>query len=145
MSFQDLLSQNMDEVKEPMPLPPGTYTLTVVDMEQGESAKKHTPFIQFNYTVADIGPDVDSDDLEEAGGTESVIGKKIRDQFYLTEGALFRLKNFLEACGHDVEGKTFAELLPETSGCSVNAYISQRPNDDGTKFYAEIKSYAVAE
>ena len=110
-----LLDVSMDDVVEPGQTPAGSYLAQITNFEQGESSKKKTPFFEFEFSILDVGEDVDEEALEEAGGRDAIIGRTVSDEFYITEKALFMLKNFLEnALGFEVEGLTLRQVLSET-------------------------------
>lgn len=127
--FNDLLDTNLDDVKAPVPLPIGTYSFTVKNYELDKSSQKQTPFVRFLVNPTAAHDDVDEDMLAEV---ENWQQKNLRATFYLTDAALFMLKNFLEeACGLDVAGKTIKELIPEAVGCDVVGYVTQQEGNNG--------------
>jgi hypothetical protein len=136
--FSHLLNVKAGEIKTPVPLPAGEYLLTVQSWEQVESGKKGTPGVQVNFVVA--APVNVLGELPEKG----VNGKAVRDTFWLTEDALFRLKTFVEHCGVELpEDKSLGEALTEIVGQSVVGTIAQRPNpNDPTQVFAELRGYA---
>lgn len=73
-------------------VPEGDYIVKVKKVEKGKSSKKGTPQLKITF-------------LFLTGGT-GVEGKQISDFHYLTEGALWTLRNMLEAMGFNVpQGK----------------------------------------
>jgi hypothetical protein len=95
-SFESILDTPADAVERPKPLPAGTYDCIVKGLfEQGESSQKNTPFVKFTYAIQAAGEDVDSDELEAIGG---IADKTIKDTYYTTPDAVFRLLSY----DHDV-------------------------------------------
>ena len=93
-SFESILDTPATEVERPKPLPAGTYSCIVRGLpEYGESSQKKTPFVRFTLAVQAAGDDVDTDELQEIGG---IADKTIRNTFYTTPDALFRLTDFLD-------------------------------------------------
>lgn len=143
MSFQDLMSKAADEVEAPKPTPPGTYVLAITSTETGESSTKKTPFLRVHFAITEACEDVDADAIEEAGGMEKITSRKLRHEFYITDDALFRLKDFMELCGFDLTGKTLGEIVPDLVGSQIKASLIQKANQDGTMFYTNINSFAA--
>lgn len=143
MSFQDLMSKAADEIEAPKPVPPGTYILNITSTETGESAVKKTAFLRVHFSIVDACEDVDADALEEAGGMEKIAARKLRHEFYITEEALFRLKDFMGLVGFDLTGKSLGEFVPELIGNQIKASLVQKSNQDGTQFFTNIASFAA--
>lgn len=137
-SFESILDMPATEVERPKPVPAGSYHCVVQGMpEHGESAKKKTPFVKFTLALQSAGEDVEADELEAYGGLE---GKTIKTTYYTTPDSLFRLTDFLEHCGIELEGKSIRAALDETTNCSVGCFVSHRASEDGQQVFAEVKS-----
>ena len=142
-SFESILDTPATEVERPKPLPTGTYDAIVKGLfETGESAKKKTPFVRFTYTIVAAGEDVDPDELEAIGG---IADKIIKDTYYTTHDALFRLTDTLENMGIDLEDKTVRHALDETPNASIRIQIAHRASEDGEQIFAEVKRTMKAE
>lgn len=144
-NFGNILSRAASEIERPKPMPVGSYNCAVKGMPKfGESAKKKTPFVEFTLSPMEAREDVDPDDLEQAltkkDGTKKLLSEMtIRATYYTTEDALYRLKDFLEHCGLDVEGDaSLQELVEQTNGCQVGANIRHTASDDGAGVYANL-------
>lgn len=136
--FAALLNKRADDIERPKPLPAGHYFATVLKHEFGSSKNKNTPYVRFGFKIASADSDVAPEALE---GVK--IEREMRTDFYLTNDALFRLKDFFEACGLTVAGRQMNELVPETTGCSVKLQITQRPDDKGN-IYNDVKTVLKA-
>lgn len=141
--FSALLKKNVSEVSRPWALPTGTYTLQIIGYEFGESSQKKTPYVRFKFQPMSFDQDVDPADLEGKDWSK----KELRDDFYLTENAMFRLVDFLNASGLNTEGRTLDELVPEAVGKIVKASVGIQPNqkDPSAAGYNEIRSIIKAE
>ena len=136
-TFESILDTPATEVERPKPLPAGTYDAIVKGLpEYGESSQKKTPFCRFTYAIQAAGDDVDTDELETIGGLE---GKTIRDTYYTTPDAIFRLTDTLERMGIDAEGKTIRQMIDETPNCSIRVVVGHRASEDGQQIFAEVK------
>ena len=136
-TFESILDTPATEVERPKPLPAGTYTCVVKGLyEEGVSSQKKTPFVRFTYTPTAAGDDVDEEELQAIGGLE---GKSIRDTYYTTPDALFRLTDTLENMGVDAEGKTVRQMLGETPNADITILVGHRASDDGQRIFAEVK------
>jgi hypothetical protein len=134
VDFRKLLKKPLDEVKRPPALPAGTYHGVVAKYEFGESRDKKTPFIRFFFTITSAD---DSIDPGELAGIE-LAKKQQRRDFYLTDDALYRLKEFIASCGIETAGHTTDELLADTLQAPVLMEITQRNSDDGETIYNDI-------
>lgn len=150
-SFESILDQKADEVERPSPAPVGTYDFIVKGLpEFGESSQKKTPFARFTLVYQAAGEDVDEDDLntwltDGKGEAHSITERSTKVTYYTTPDALFRLTDFLEHCGIDLDGKTVRQAIDETPNCSVRGQISHRASEDGQQIFAEVKRTFKAE
>ena len=72
------------------------------------------------------------------------MDKNLRDDFYITKDALIMLQDFLEKLiGSSATGRSFAEVIPETEGREIIAYVKQTPSrrDGDNRVFNEITSY----
>ncbi len=142
-NFSEILDRPASETERPKPLPAGTYTCVVAGLpEQGESAKKKTPYLRFLLRPLEAHEDVDGEALEAMGGLGN---RTIRADYYLTEDSLFRLKDFIEHCGVEIpDGVKYGALIDQLPNCQVLAVVRHRATDDGS-VYAELAKTAPAE
>ena len=134
-TFESILDTPADAVERPKPIPAGTYDCIVKGLyEQGESSQKKTPFVRFTYAITSAGEDVDTDELEAMGGID---GKTIRDTYYTTPDALFRLTDTMENMGIDLAGKSVRHGLDETPNASLRIVVTHRAVED--QIFAEVK------
>jgi ribosomal protein L5 len=128
--FRSLLSTKPESVEKPQPLPPGTYFATIKSWEPTESGQKKTPGVKVTLQLSSPDADVDMDQLEQVGGLAAVTKRKVSTTYWLTEDSTFRLRDFLEtACGLDITGRSFAELLPECVNVAVRVAVKHRVTD----------------
>lgn len=99
-NFQSLLDETPDHVERPKALPVGTYIWIVGQPTYGKSSKKGTPFVEFQLRCIGATDDVDTKALEDMGGFN---GKTLRATYYTTEDAIYRLDEFHEHCGLNLE------------------------------------------
>lgn len=145
-TFESILDTPATEVERPTPMPAGTYDAIVQGLfDQGESSKKKTPFVRFTYKFTSAFDDVDTDELATVLGDAPLTDKTIKDTYYTTPDALFRLTDTLEAMGIDLADKTVRHALDETPNASVRIVIGHRPSEDGTQIFAEVKRVMKAE
>lgn len=139
-TFGSILDTASLSVEKPKPLPVGTYICSVKGLpKQDVSAKKKTEFVEFTLQILGVHDDVDQTALAEVLKGKSLSEKTIRATYYITEDAVWRLKDFLDHCGvEDGEGISLRQRVSATPGAQVNATIRHRPSDDGTSIYAEL-------
>lgn len=146
-SFESILDTPVADVERPQPMPAGTYDCIVKGLyEEGQSAQKKTPFVRFTYTFQSALDDVDEDELatiltSKDGTRHSITEKTIKDTYYTTPDALFRLTDTLERMGiEDLETKSVRQALSETPNCPIRIVISHRASEDGQQIFAEVKA-----
>ena len=145
-NFALLLEEAPTEVNRPKNLPTGTYTFVVGRWEEGVSSKKHTPFVKFEMRPIAAGDDVDDDELEEAltsadGTRNELKSKTMPITFYLTPDAVYRLDEFHQHCGIDLEQAVSRGLRnDEVQNSQVDGFVGprQQENPDAPVFM-EIK------
>jgi hypothetical protein len=144
--FESILDTPVADVERPKPMPAGTYDCIVRGLyEQGESSKKKTPFVKFTYAFQAALDDVDEDELREMltdkdGNVTPITERTIKDTYYTTPDALFRLTDALEAMGiEDLDKKSIRQALSETPNASVRVVIGHRASEDGESIFAEVK------
>lgn len=153
-TFGSILDKPPSEVERPKPLPAGTYVAMVKGLPRfDKSAKKGTEFVEFTmqliepYQNENGEQDIDADDLADAltkpsGDTVPLSDRTMRNTYYLTEDALWRLKKFLvDDLGID-EGDSFRPMIDETPGKQCVLSIKHQASDDGTAVFAQVASTA---
>ena len=141
-NFGSLLDRAPSEVEKPKPLPEGQYLWVVQGLPRyDKSSKKQTEFVEFTLKALQAGPDVDQDELATMGG---IADKTTRATFYLTEGSLWRLKEFLEHCGIG-EGDSLREMIEEAQNCQVVGFIRHEASNDGESVFARLGKTASAD
>ena len=146
-AFKSLLEKQADQQEAPKPLPVGHYAVMAIKHEFGQSSQKKTPYVRFFFQGMSAGFDVDADQFEACGGDERLGKVNLRSDFYLTEDALFMLTQFLEKLDIDMEGRSFADLIPEAcANQPVIAYVGQRPSQrDPNIVFNEISGFLSQE
>lgn len=126
--FNNILDTNFDDVKAPKPLPQGDFTFRIKRYEYIESSQKGTPGVLFEVQPTSAGEDVDEELLAQV---ENWQDKTLRTRLWLTENSAFMLKQFLQAAGVEVEGKSIKEAVPEAVGAEFIGRVTQQELDDG--------------
>lgn len=145
-NMESILDAAPSEVEYPPVMPHGTYLTVVKGMpEHGKSAKKQTPFVKFTLGFMQAQDDVDAEELKEVLGNNKLSDKTIKHTIYTTEDSIYRLDEFIQHCGVELDGeKSRRQMLEETPGCQVLVTIGHEPSEDGTKMFAKIKGTAKA-
>lgn len=137
----NLLKQEVEKAERPKPLPVGTYHMLIGTHRFGESTKKKTPYVEFSMTFVGAGKDVDLEALAAVEEQKPLKERELGATFYLTDSAMYRLKEFLIELGLEIGGgRTFEDAIPETRGQMVDVLIKHSFSDEGNAF-AEIDSY----
>lgn len=134
-NFGALLNKKMSEVERPKPYPVGTYLCVVQGLPRfDKSTKKGTEFSEYQLKPLQALDDVDAGDLAEMGGLERVI----KATYYHTEGAIWRLKEFLQACLGEDEDISLEEAIEKTPNCQVLVTIKHESSQDGETIYGVV-------
>lgn len=147
-AFSSILDKAPTEVERPKPLPVGSYTTVLLGQPRfDKSSKKQTEFVEFTHKLIGVGEDVDEEALKEALGDKALNEVTMKNTFYLTEGSIWRLKDFLGNCGLDVEDDktSLREMIEETPGKSVGIFINHEASQDGQAVFARIGKTFVVE
>ena len=141
-SFASILDRAPSEIEKPKPLPQGSYITQIVGQPRfDKSSKKQTEFVEFTHKLLQAQDDVDEDELNAIGGVKD---KMMKNTFYLTESAAWRLKEFLEHCGIE-EGDSLREMIEETPGKQVGIFVGHEASQDGTSVFARVGKTFVVE
>lgn len=148
-NFASVLDEPAAEAKRPPTIPRGYYVTAVQPGYRiDKSSEKQTEFVEYTLKVLSVWekdgiPQVDEDELAEFG---DVTGQLIRVTFWMTDKSKYRLKEFFEHCGLEVEpGMSFAQLIPEVVGCQVIAAVAHEPARTGEGVFARVRSTAPVE
>lgn len=143
-NFADILDESPAEVSAPLPLPQGTYVCVVAGAPvYDKSTKKQTPYVEFTLRPLAAEADVDPTELEETGGLE---GKTLRATFYLTEDAVYRLDEFHQHCGIDLEdGQSRRQRNDAVMNAEVRAFVKHETSADGSRIFARFNRSLPAE
>jgi hypothetical protein len=142
-NFSSILDKPASTIERPPALPVGTYLTVIKGLpEYGESSKQKTPFIAFTHELISAAEDVDAEALEEAGGLRNKDGspRTLKNTYYTTEAAGWRLREFLEHVGFDFsDGKTsLRQAAEESANSQVYITIRHEPSQDGKSVFAKI-------
>lgn len=146
--IEDILDRPSNAAERPPTFPAGTYVWVVKGLPRyDKSAKKQTPFAEFTLQPIEAKEDVDEQELADFGG---LADKTKKATFYLTDNSEFMLREFLDACGIDEEdedGEPYShkQRIEQTPNAQVLGTITHKPNNDGTRMFAEISSWAQVE
>jgi hypothetical protein len=141
--FSELANTKVEDINPPKPLPPGDYICLVdgvPEFKEGISARTNEPWESYNYRLRPVTAleSVDSQKLQEAEGLND---KALFIQFFQPH----QLKNFLEACGVKMKGKTLPECIAASPGCQVQVNVTNKPHyRDKSQLAAEVSSYTTA-
>lgn len=143
VDFSKLLAKKTSEVKRPPTLPAGLYPGVIKGYKFGESAKKKTPFVQFQVALTGWPEETDDEDRFHDGKPIDLSKKNMGSDFYLSDEALFILSEFLTALFPGDE-RGMEELVPAAVGSYVLADVSNRLNEERGDFFNRIEKIAPA-
>lgn len=141
VDFTSILSKTGADCEKPGVIPAGAYDMTVVGFATGESAKNKTPYVEIETKIVSPHEDVD---MEEYAKVKNPQDRSFKTKFWLSEDALFRLKDFLIKLGFETENRTFLEMLNEMAGCSVVGIVTHSLGQDKETVYASVDKFMKA-
>lgn len=146
-NFSSILDDSPTEVARPQPLPAGTYLTRVIGQPRyDKSSKKQTPFVEFTLKLMAAEEDVDADELADALGEKSISDRVLPITFYLTEDAVYRLDEFHEHCGLDLENEeSRRNRNDEVTNAEVRVVVAHEASQDGSQVFARIRRTLPAE
>lgn len=141
--YADILNTARDDIKEPQPLPLGSYVAMVKGLPRiDKGGKNNNDFAEYEFSLVSAGADVDQNELAAAGG----LPRDLKHTFWITPKSLFIIERFFEAAQIDrVSAPTISEALTQTPGRSVTIQVVLgKANAKTGKQYAEISNFAPA-
>lgn len=143
-SFEEILNKPSSEIKAPQAYPVGTYHC-IVDgpPTPGKSSQKQTDFLQFKFKILSPMQDVDAAQAAE----HQIAGKTITTDYYITENAAWRLKEFLvEHLGIEETNssgeKSLKEMVSEAPSKQVLVKLRHELSQDGKRVFHRVDSTA---
>lgn len=150
-NFGSILDKAPSEVERPKPLPIGTYVTQLVGLPRmDKSTLKKTEYYEFLHKILSAGDDVDTEALEAyltaPDGTKKKLNEvTMKNTYYLTENAIWRLDQFFVDCGIELDGQqSRREMAESTAGKQVGIYVTHTPSSDGETVFANVnKTLAI--
>jgi len=142
--FKDLLTQQVDDAKPPVPLPSGTYQFVILRHEITKRGEKNTDCVIFTCRPLAALTDVDEDLLSQVEGWKE---KEMGLTFWLTADSIFMLGDFLkDALRLSTAGRSFMETIPESTNQVFLGHVkhgSSKKNPD--RVFSNIDTWAAVE
>lgn len=145
-NLADILNRPATDFNFPPPLPEGGYHCVVAGLpEQVESSERKTPGYKFTLNIVAAMDDVDEEELEKIGGID---GKTLKPTFWISqkpeseEVTVAMLREFLEKCGIEADGKSVMGMIEECPNAEVVAFVKHKPQQGRDGFRAEVVKYA---
>ena len=144
-NFEDLLNTSATDAVRPPARPGGTYRGTFKSSADTISSKKRTKGLEMTFSDLEPLGDVDMAAYDNYVSSPAVKPEEdvMTDSFWITTKALYRIREFCEACGVDAEGRTVIQMVGDALGERVLLTVQQTVGDKGT--YSNITGYAKDE
>ncbi len=141
-TYDDVLSTPMNQVKDPVPLPEGSYLATITGTPKIDKfGKNQTDGAEFSFRLNAPMEDVNPEDLQLAGG---VPERPFTYTFWLTPDARSILKGFfVEVVGLD-DTLTLGEGLTQVAGAQVVATVKHQISKKNGRPFPQISGFAKA-
>src|SRR5215471_10603156 len=135
-SFEEIMRRPASEFKPPEAFPVGTYHCLVDGpATPGKSSQKGTDYIRFKLKILKPYNGVD----ERAAMELQVVGKTLDLDFYITDGASYRLTDFLrDDLGIDLGTRDFIELIAEAPGKQLLVTLKHELSQDGKRTFHRV-------
>ena len=143
-TFSSILDTPSSEIERPKPMPVGQYVCVVQGQPRFDKSRlKQTDFVEFTMKFLEtVDSTVDDDALAVVGGIKD---KTVKATYYLTDTALWRLKDFLDHCDAGDEDMSLRQRIAETPGKRVTITIGHESSQDGQTVFARVKDTAAVE
>ena len=114
INIKALLDRPVESAKKPTTKPAGTYTGVIADFRFDESSLKKTPFCRLTVNNCQPTEGIAPEALRDADGEPMDLTKwQPYEDYYLTDDALYRLRELMESCKMNIAGRSFTETVPE--------------------------------
>lgn len=138
-SFEEIMNRSASEFKAPEPLPVGVYHCLVDGPpEPGKSSQKGTDYLRFKFKILSAHSGVDP--MEAAA--QQVVGKIITNDYYITDGATYRLTDMLRDCLDIDVSKNFIECVAEAPGKQLLVELKHDVSPDNKRRFSKVSSTA---
>ena len=144
-SFEEILKRKSSDIKPPEAYPVGTYHCLVDGPPTpGKSSQKQTDFLKYKFKILSVMQDVDAAKAAE----QQVVGKMIESDFYITDAAVWRLKEMLvdhlgiEDKAGTPQEKDLMEMVAESPGRQVLVKLKHEISQDGKRVFHRLDSTA---
>lgn len=142
VDFSQYMRKPAGQATKPAALFPADYPAVVASFEKPAENKNGNVFIRFQFRLTGWGNAVPEDEkfVKDKDGkpTDTPIDptkRQMRRDFFMTEDALYRLDEFIRACGVNPEGQSYEETIPQCVGANVSVgveqYVNQKSNEIG--------------
>lgn len=135
VNIKALMDRPVTSAKKPSLKPAGVYTGVIGSFKFDESSRKKTPFVRLSVKNCMPGDDIKPDQLidPEDGTPMDLTRWSPYEDYYLTEDALYRVRELMESCQMKVAGRSFSETVPELVNQPVAfKYVHETLTDDRT-------------
>lgn len=135
VNIKALMDRPVESAKKPSLKPAGVYTGVIGSFKFDESSRKKTPFVRLSVKNCMPGDDIKPDQLidPEDGTPMDLTRWSPYEDYYLTEDALYRVRELMESCQMKVAGRSFSETVPELVNQPVAfKYVHETLTDDRT-------------
>ena len=114
MNLKALLDRPVESAKRPTLKPAGTYTGSIASFKFDESSQKKTPFVRLTVKNCQPGENITPESLKDEDGETMDLSKWAPyEDYYLTEDALYRVRELMESLRMNFAGRQFNEMIPE--------------------------------
>jgi hypothetical protein len=140
-NYNSLLDKTVGSAERPKAVPLGIYRGIITEMAFDVSAKKKTPYVRYSVKPLQVVSGVDPELFQAAGGADRLSKMKLGLDFYLTEDAMWRLREFLEeSLRIDCTTRSFKEAIPYAVNQTITFVMDVQVSDDGKASYNQVKS-----
>ena len=147
LNFASILDTPLNEIKDPVLLPVGTYRVVLGQWKLVEAKNEaKTTWVEYPVTFVEPQGNVDVESFEEFGGLARLARIKLPLRFFLTEEALSRARDFaVNVLGQTDESEPLKVSLQAGVSQAILVDVGHKPDNRNNKPRAEIVGYAPIE
>lgn len=133
--IRNVLGKKPEEIKATPLIPSGMHKWLIMNHKFGKSSQKQTDFVGFELKWIEAGANVDPSNLEMWKQEMKEVGLSTDDvrrqkDCYITANPQTQVmfREFMEATGVNLSGRSLAESLPHTSGHQIWGEVLHEAN-----------------
>lgn len=142
LSFNDILDRSVDDVKEPVTLPMGTWRFSIISGKLKKNNTENGPVADYLFTAKPVEATDDVSEVEIDALGEDLEGTRVFHKIAIWDrSSEWNVVRFLNTLGYEFEqGDKLSESVAKTNGSEFMAYVKHAENpNDADKPYVNLE------